>query len=191
MPYTTVELLVGALVVACLLLLYCKGSKPVDGMLHGKLVPGLHMRDGYSNMKRAGTFDGVEGYTVGHAGDKSLSYNARHSYFKEGLGNAGSDQGLNNLETRATPASANVQCPLGNENSILWAPDAAVQQDVYTATLNDHTFNRTEEDLMYKNVFSRETNKGTPDSKSASLGGAILRLTDYHANLHPSRDITM
>jgi hypothetical protein len=182
MSYSQTEILVGVLVLSCLLLLYCNKSKQPDGMKN-RYIPGLHMgRDGYSNMPKAGSF---EGYVVGHPGDESLSYTVRSGMSSEPC------KGLNELQSVQTPAGNNVTPPTGNENAMLWRSNADVRHDIYNCDgLNDHAFGDEEARQMYNNVFAREVNR-TKNKACGSLSGDILSLTDYGESMPYSREITM
>ncbi len=189
MSYSNTEILAGVLVAACLLLLYCNYNKSNSDGLHGKKnLPGLHLRDGYSNLPKAGSFKAIEGYTVGRPNDDALSYTTRSSYFRENL----ADQGLNDKATRGTPASANVEPPQGNENRMLWMPDAEIPLNVYTRDghISSHEFSPTDETFMYKNVFERNSNRVMSEG-AGSLCGSAMRYVDYGGNMQPTRSITM
>ncbi len=194
MSYSNLEILSGVLIVACILLFYCSYNKPaVDGMKHGKVLPGLHMRDGYSALPKAGSFEARDGYTVGHLNDPSLSYTTRSSYFVENFKDKkDEDEGLNGRETRPTPASANVAPPKGNESNILWMPDAEVALDVYTRDghLNSHHFDPNEEIHMWNTIFERNKDR-VQKVGAGSLSGSAMQYIDYGGNMQPTRLITM
>ncbi len=196
MSYSNLEILSGILIVACILLAYCSRSKAnssdADGMKHGKVIPGLHMRDGYSALPKAGSFNARDGYTVGQLNDPSLSYTARSSYFNENFkgGKEDEDAGLNGRETRPTPASANVEQPKGNENKMLWMPDAEIALNVYTrdGQINSHQFDPNDESHMWKHVF-RE--KGADCTGVGSLCGSVMKHVDYGGDSQRTAYVTM
>lgn len=186
------EILAGVLVVACVLLLYCNYNKSnADGMRRGKNLQGLHFVEGYSDRPRAGTFAARDGYVVGHPKDPALSYTTRSSHFVENMKDQAEDQGLNDRNTRPTPAAVNVEQPTGNENRMMWMPDAEIPLDVYTrdGNVGSHTFTPEDEAFMFKNVFERNNNRVKADG-AGSLCGNAMRFIDYGSHLQPTRSIT-
>ncbi len=167
MSYTTVEILSGVLVVACLMLLWCQRSNNVDGL--------AQKRNGYSSMQPYGSF-AREGYVVGHPGDNSLSYTARSSHFTDNMEN----KGLNELTTTPTPPSNDKTTPPMNVNRKMWLSEA---------NINNHQFTADEEIEMHRNIFARQVN--SVKEASETLSGATLQLVDYGANMIPTRQVTM
>lgn len=191
MSYSNLEILSGILVAACLLLLYCNYSKSnSENMLHGRILPGLHMRQGmegmYGDLPRAGTFKARDGYVVGHPHDASLSYTTRSSHFQENM-----NSGLNDRSIPPTPASAATPEPNGSGNNILWMPDAEIPLNVYVGGgLNSQQFSEEDEKYIMNNVFNRKINQNSVQGPS-SVGGVSLKYIDYGGNMQPTRQITM
>ena len=173
MSYTNVEILSGVLVVACLLLFWCQRSKNVDG-LSGALIPGVRIRDGYTDLPLAGRFS-RDGYVTGSPSDNSSSYTARSSYFTENM----EDQGLNDLTTTPTPASNDQTTPEG-DNTGLWLSESRV---------NNHRFTTDEDADIYRTVFERHNNR--VKQSGHTMSGASLGLIDYGANMVQTRQVTM
>lgn len=191
MSYSNLEILSGVLVAACLLLLYCNYSKSSsENMRHGRMLPGLYMRQGmegmYGDLPKAGTFKARDGYVVGHPMDKSLSYTTRSSHFQENM-----NSGLNDRSTRPTPAAVATPAPNGNENNILWMPNAEIPLNVYVGgSLNSHQFSEEDENYIMKNVFDRKVNQNSVQGPG-SVCGTSLKYIDYGGNMQPTRQITM
>ncbi len=177
MSYSNIEILAGVLVAACILLLYCNYTKSKsEGMRHGGHLPGLYMKDAaegmYSDLPRSGSF--------------GLSYTTKSGHFEEDM-----TTGLNEQVSQPTPASNSVQAPCGNENELLWTPDASIALDVYNSCgLNSHQFSAIDEAHMIDTIFHRKTNQNSVHGP-ASLCGTSMKYIDFGGNMQPTRAVTM
>lgn len=164
-------------------------------MRHGRMLPGLYLKQGmeglesmggYGDLPRSGTFSSRDGYVVGHPKDQSLSYTTRSSYFQENMNDS-----LNDGNTRPTPAASATQAPSGDENNILWVPDAQIPLNVYTGDqMNAYQFSEEDEKYIMRNIFERKVNQNSVQGPR-SMCGASLKYIDYGSNMQPTRQITM
>lgn len=173
------EILVGVLIVACVLLMYCRSKKSTDGMKSLKAkIPGLQFRDGY----------------------QSYSTNIKPDYAYMPSKLEGMDEGtsgLNEQESFPTSASLSVTPPSGNENRLNWIPDVSISQNSYDPIANvmvdadgmpveftrdnmvhDTTLN-SDNDKIWNTIYNRGKSRPLqPTPGNPSVGGASMHLID-------------
>ena len=192
MSYSDTELLIGVLIVACLLLLYCKSNNSesdVEGYKNNKVFNGTsglvplsfgrtakHL-ERYTVMPPAGTFK--SGFTAGYAYAPELAegnFN-RGVEFNDSLPIAG----LHEKETRQTPASYNCSTPEKTEVDIKWMPDMSIVPNVYGADRNMFTgLAASDNDMAFMDMYIRnKTAPAVAGPKNPSVGGVSLALSDF------------
>jgi hypothetical protein len=193
MAYTDTEILIGVLVVAVLLLLYCKSSKnKTDGFRESGLVPLSFSghREKYTNMPKAGTFQ--SGFIAGYSYDP---------YASEGGFNIGPTidervpvDGLHEKETRQTPAGSSCKTPARTDVDLKWTPNMEVVPNVYSSDKYMYTsLASSDNDMAYMDMYVRaKTAPPTPGPKNPSVGGVSLALSDFGSerdSMHSNRYI--
>ena len=188
MAYTDTEILIGVLVVASLLLMYCKSQSTSEGYRDGQ--PALHFRERYTAMPSAGTFK--SGFTAGYSYDP---------YAAEGSFNAGVPlnpnvpvDGLHETLTRQTPAGSNCKTPSHTDVDVKWAPDMSIVPNVYSADKYMYTgLASSDNDMAYMDMYVRsKTAPPTAGPKNPSVGGVSLALSDFGSerdSMNPNRYI--
>jgi hypothetical protein len=183
MSYTNTEILIGVLVVACLLLFYCKSTKK-----SGMTPQGLHFKERYTALPKAGTFDS---FTTGYTYNPDLA---------EGNFNRGASiddsvpiDGLHETITRQTPAGRNHKTPKRTEVDTKWKPDMTVVPSVYNADRYMYTgLAASDNDMAFMDMYVRtRTAPALPGPKNPSVGGVSMELMDFNCkdNMYPNRMI--
>ena len=194
MSYSDTEILIGVLIVACLLLLYCRSQNKTanaDGMERGMIPLHFKNKEGYAVGKPAvGTFK--SGFTAGYAYSPDLAEGS----FNRGVAfddNVPID-GLHEQETRQTPASYNCSTPESSEVDTKWKPDMSVVPNVYSADKYMYTgLAASDNDMAFMDMYVRnKTAPALPGPKNPSVGGVSLTLMDFggdNDNMHSNRYI--
>lgn len=194
MSYSDTEILIGVLIVACLLLIYCKNqnkSAASEGMEKGMMPLVFHKRDKYAvGTPAVGTFK--SGFTTGYTYSPELA----EGNFNRGVAFDDSVpiDGLHEQETRQTPASYNCSTPETSEVDSKWKPDMTVVPNVYSADKYMYTgLAASDNDMAFMDMYVRtKTAPALPGPKNPSVGGVSLSLMDFgseHDGMYNNRYI--
>lgn len=186
----TIKYLVGILIVVCVLLLFCNFKVSVSKQNLGP--DGIRFRQGYATGPRFGRFR--ENYVVAFPDDTRLVYNSRKT---EGLENDDAPvASMHGLETTnyVNHLSSSQSCreKKGGNVDLMWISSADIPLDVYTRDghITNHAFSPAEEEQMINTFFSRNSNQ-VKQAGTGSLGGSILKYSDYGVAHGSSREVTV